>query len=220
MDDLTLDVWLGTTDSKVFPMNNPTMITDGAVQVVKNMKVDLAEGEGWMKVDFHDTPFVLPEGKNLVVTVGSKEEKMNGNFDTPVQFRIWNSTSSGANYSDEWYHTVAGNGKSEFDLNNNQLKCYGWEDVPFLHIALKGNDVSGVTSVEKAETLGVAVSGRAAMLRGAAERLEAYDMQGRKVMSLRVEGKSRVALPLGSGVYVLRAMDAAGNTAVAKVAIR
>ncbi|MDE5930229.1 MAG: T9SS type A sorting domain-containing protein, partial [Muribaculaceae bacterium] len=59
-----------------------------------------------------------------------------------------------------------------------------------------------------------------AYLYGAASTLEVFDFSGSKLLSLDVEGRNNVSLPLASGLYIVRVADAAGNYTTVKAFIK
>lgn len=216
INDIDITVSLAATDETRFAVENASQIRTGLTEVYKG-KAQASEGDGWIRVRFPDKAFNLPKGKNLLVTVAVQETACNGEF--PILFKCFNSSSAGPNASDGFKHSLGYNGGSAF---TDASKCYSYSEIPNLHVALL-TDWSGVDEIFGGNADGemaVTVIGNTAYLAGNANVLEAYDMSGRKVCALSVEGMSSVRLPMAAGIYILRATAADGAAKTIKAIVK
>lgn len=213
--DLNLRVMLGDTDMDAYRFN-PEIISYADYEVFSD-NVPLVPTEGdWMKIRFPEKVYSLPEGANLVVTVASEEMAMNGNYDTPVLFNVFNSSSAGYQSSDECNHSVSNNGNSAFTFDS---KIYGRYELPVLHVAVKKPD--SVKDVFGSDgMIGLAVAGRMVRLSGDVRTVGVYNMQGQCMQMLDASGRNTISLSVPAGIYILKAEGADGTARVIKAAVR
>lgn len=221
ISNVHLKVYLNTTDQDSYNTNSPTYISDGN-KLVFDGNVNLKKDEGdnmykWMNISFTENTYMVPAGKNLVVTVFMEETASNGDF--PTLFKVFNSPNAGPGTSDEHTHTLASRDSQGFNLSNPG-KILSYCEIPTLHLGFNGNmrEVEGVAA--DASGMDAWISAKAIRFSGNVAYASVYDMAGRMLRAAAVGADSTMPISLCNGVYILKMQNAAGNVKTVKFVIR
>lgn len=205
IDPCDVKVYMGTTDDEMFtgsPVTN--VISPSDLELVYDGKsTSMIAGFDGLSINL-DTPYMYNGVNNLVVALETVCHSGSGDFHL-----FWNT----------WDREV---GKYQ-SLKTNALKWVPadvtkWDGMPDLHLALKS--FVGIDGISPDATFGLALSGRTVIINGNAEALRVYDLAGRMLGAYDVNGLNRVTLNVPDGIYLIKAVDAAGNARTLKAAVR
>lgn len=212
IDDVELQILLGQTDQQEYSNDNPEYL--GGQTLVYEGTVKLEEGSHWLKVNFPEKSFKVDPTKNLVVTVLCHETDANGSF--PTLFKVINSPQTGERHYEKLNHTITYRGNAAYTGGAERL--FAANHMAKLHVAVK-SDASGIEQVATAD-LNVILRGKTLSVTGDARTIEVYDLGGRALSRLAVNGSASVELPVSAGVYVVKVTAADGNTVARKIMVR
>lgn len=198
-------VYIGTTDDEMFtgdPVSN--VISPSDLELVYEGKTTaMFTGPDGISINF-DTPYLYDGNKNLVVALETVCNTGNGNW-----YINWNT----------WDREV---GRYQ-SLKTNAVEwkpadAAKWDGMPDLHLALKS--FVGIDGINADAAFGLALNGRTVLINGNAEALRVYDLAGRLLGAYNVKGLSQMTLNVPDGIYLIKAVDAAGNARALKAAVR
>ena len=152
-----------------------------------------------------DTPFEYDHTKNLSIQVW-KEGALESMF--PALFKVYN-------FGYEVYRSLRYNtNKIPFDFEDSKY-FFPVNNIPVLHMAIDFEDHSGIFEVNGGSSISYD-NGVLAMNNGTMTKVTVTDVTGKMVYSETVS-TSAVNLGLSSGLYIIKVIDAEGNTHVLKV---
>ena len=208
-----LQIWLAASDRDVFLSNKWDNENN---KLVYNGPLSIPAGDNLFMSVTLDEVFELDQYDNLLVTIYATESENTGNQNFPLQFHVWNNANANIDASDGRDHSYYYGSAEPFNFTQNG---YRENSIPVLYIAANGKQDS-VECLEFNNGLNVRVSGNTVFLPGNAASLEVFDFNGGKLVSLDVEGRNNVSLPLPAGLYIVRVADAAGNLTTVKAFVK
>lgn len=180
---------------------SPTKVFDGSV--------DIKRGEGWLDFVF-DTPFEFDPDMSLVVTVQKFNNSVVGDF--PVMYEVFDYETD-----PDFFHTNGYVGEQELDFMTGDLgKSFTYAAAPVLYAAIPG--VDGVQGIEAIENSGISYEDGQLLFSGDIREAIVWTIDGKLVKKANV-AKGAVALDVLPGIYVVKAIDAAGNAYTSKVSV-
>jgi len=208
IDPCDVKVYMGTTEDEMFngyPVENAISPSDLEL-VYEGYTSAMYAGSDGLSIKF-EKPYVYDGTKNLVVALEVVCNSGTGGYN--IFWNKWDSESGK-------YQSLKTNSTS-WDLSD----VARWEGMPDLHLAVKGQNIGdGVDGISSENAFGMSISGRNVFVSGDVKALHVYDLTGRKVCAYDVNGSGHVALNVPGGIYLIKAVDAAGNTRTLKAAVR
>lgn len=208
-----LQIWLAASDRDAFLSNKWDTENN---KLVYNGPLSIPAGDNlFMRVTL-DEVFEIDQYDNLLVTIYATEYENTGNKNFPLQFHVWNDPSANIDACDGRDHSYYYGSAEPFTFTQNGHRE---KSIPVLYIAANGKQ-DAVEGLDFNNGLNVRVSGNTAFLYGNPASLEVFDFNGGKLLSLDVEGRNNVTLPLAAGLYIVRVADAAGNFTTVKAFVK
>lgn len=197
-------VYMGTTDSEMFtgsPVENAIYPEDLEL-VFDGQTTTMLTGFDCTSINL-DTPFEYDGTDNLVVALDVTCDSGTGGWN--IFWNTWDMWSSNC-------QSIKTNA-SEWDFSNS----YPWAGMPDMYLAVRSKSSVGIN---KDTAMDIALDGRTVLINGNARTLDVYDLAGRLVAGYNVNGRGQVALDVPGGVYLVKAVDAAGNASTLKAVVR
>ncbi len=203
-----IKVYIGETEDEMFtgyPVSNVINPSDLEL-VYEGSTTAMNKGFDGTSIQF-SKPYYYEGNKNLVVAV---EVVCNyGTGDWNISWNTWDRevgmTQSLRTNNPEW----------------DSSKAFTGDGMPDLHLAVKGQNIGdGVEGISSENAFSMRINGRNVFVSGNVKALCVYDLTGRKVSAHDVNGSGNVTLNVPDGIYLIKAVDANGNSRTLKAAVR
>lgn len=214
LNDTDVKVYLSQTHSKGFDSEATSCFTDG-LQKVYEGELRFEVGDHWAVVNL-DRPYDFDPSMSLLVTVCKTHPRYAGAY--PFSFNVfgsdWRRTDS--------FYSMVYSGNTSFDVDNaSAFEMGAYPHAPVLHLAL--GEMVGADCIPDLDSRhNIRFEGNTVFFDGIdAVSVSLYAIDGSRIAFRNVDAnEASVAIDATEGIYILKVIDAAGNTYSSKVIVK